>query len=59
MLRELSGFAQIDIFGVDNPAELANRVYKENSTSPTVLIFKYKYSVLESLQKVGISKVKI
>lgn len=54
MLRGLSTFSQIEILGVENPADFANRVYKGNYTPLTVLIFKYKYPDLQEVIKVRI-----
>uniref|UniRef100_A0A1I8EQZ7 Pyridoxal-dependent decarboxylase domain-containing protein 1 n=1 Tax=Wuchereria bancrofti TaxID=6293 RepID=A0A1I8EQZ7_WUCBA len=53
MLRGLAAFPQIEILGVENPIEFANRVYKSICTSPTVLIFKYRCPnlVLEQIKK--------
>ncbi|VDN03815.1 unnamed protein product [Thelazia callipaeda] len=53
MLRSLSAFPQIEIFGVEDPAEFANRVYKGVYAPLTVLVFKYKYPELEEAIKVG------
>ncbi|VDN20562.1 unnamed protein product [Gongylonema pulchrum] len=55
MLRGLSSFPQIEILGVENPAEFANRVYKGSYAPLTVLIFKYKYPELEEAKKVRFS----
>uniref|UniRef100_A0A8R1XUG2 Pyridoxal-dependent decarboxylase domain-containing protein 1 n=1 Tax=Onchocerca volvulus TaxID=6282 RepID=A0A8R1XUG2_ONCVO len=51
MLRGLIGFPQIEIFGIENPIEFANRVYEGIYTSPTVLIFNYRYPDLGKIKK--------
>ncbi|OZC08055.1 hypothetical protein X798_04947 [Onchocerca flexuosa] len=51
MLRGLIAFPQIEIFGVENPIEFANRVYEGIYTSPTVLIFNYRYPDLGEIKK--------
>ncbi|CAB3399876.1 unnamed protein product [Caenorhabditis bovis] len=52
MLKGLSTNSQIEIVGVENPVDFANRVYKNKYTAPTVLIFKYRYdNIKASIQK--------
>lgn len=53
MLRGLTTFSQIEILGVENPIEFANRVYKGIYTPPTVIIFKYRCPDLEKVKKVS------
>ncbi|CAI5455701.1 unnamed protein product [Caenorhabditis angaria] len=48
MLKGLSGIPQIEIVGVENPVDFANRVYKSKYTAPTVLIFKYNYENIKN-----------
>lgn len=51
MLKGLSAIPEVEMIGVDNPVELANRVYKNKFTPPTVLIFKYNYvSIKNAIQ---------
>uniref|UniRef100_A0A1I7XCZ7 Pyridoxal-dependent decarboxylase domain-containing protein 1 n=1 Tax=Heterorhabditis bacteriophora TaxID=37862 RepID=A0A1I7XCZ7_HETBA len=53
MLKGLSAYPQIEIVGMENPIEFAGRVYKNQYTAPTVLIFKYRYSaMIEAVQNV-------
>ncbi|EGT59439.1 hypothetical protein CAEBREN_32173 [Caenorhabditis brenneri] len=51
MLKGLSAIPEIEIVGVENPVDFANRVYKSKYTAPTVLIFKYNYvSIKNAIQ---------
>ncbi|KAL6723414.1 hypothetical protein Aduo_018424 [Ancylostoma duodenale] len=51
MLKGLSSFPQIEIVGMDNAVEFAARVYKNQYTAPTVLIFKYRYAAAKEAAK--------
>ncbi|KHJ80384.1 hypothetical protein OESDEN_19941, partial [Oesophagostomum dentatum] len=51
MLKGLASFPQIEIVGMDNAAEFATRVYKNQYTAPTVLIFKYRYLAAKEAAK--------
>ncbi|KJH45524.1 hypothetical protein DICVIV_08441 [Dictyocaulus viviparus] len=51
MLKGLSAFPQIEIIGMDNAAEFAAKVYKNQYTAPTVLIFKYRYAAAKEAAK--------
>ncbi|UMM40659.1 hypothetical protein L5515_017200 [Caenorhabditis briggsae] len=51
MLKGLSAIPEVEIVGVENPVDFANRVYKSKYTAPTVLIFKYNYvSIKNAIQ---------
>lgn len=51
MLKGLSAIPEVEIVGVENPIDFANRVYKNKYTAPTVLIFKYNYvSIKNAIQ---------
>uniref|UniRef100_A0A1I7U0R6 Pyridoxal-dependent decarboxylase domain-containing protein 1 n=1 Tax=Caenorhabditis tropicalis TaxID=1561998 RepID=A0A1I7U0R6_9PELO len=51
MLKGLSAIPEIEIVGVENPVDFANRIYKNKFTAPTVLIFKYNYvSIKNAIQ---------
>ncbi|WKY16820.1 hypothetical protein Q1695_001436 [Nippostrongylus brasiliensis] len=52
MLKGLSAFPQIEVVGMDNAAEFVTRVYKNQYTAPTVLIFKYRYVAAKEAAKV-------
>lgn len=52
MLKGLSTFSEIQILGIENAAEFANRVYKGQYSPLNVLIFKYKYDELQLSMKV-------
>ena len=43
MLKGLSSISNIEIVGMENAADYASRVYKNQFLAPTVLIFKYRY----------------
>uniref|UniRef100_A0A914X5C4 Pyridoxal-dependent decarboxylase domain-containing protein 1 n=1 Tax=Plectus sambesii TaxID=2011161 RepID=A0A914X5C4_9BILA len=43
MLKGLSNFPRIELFGIPNAADFAMKVYKGSFSAPTVLIFKYNY----------------
>ncbi|RCN41223.1 hypothetical protein ANCCAN_12830, partial [Ancylostoma caninum] len=51
MLKGLSSFPQIEIVGMDNAVEFATRVYKNQYTAPTVLVFKYRYDAAKEAAK--------
>ncbi|VDM40365.1 unnamed protein product [Toxocara canis] len=51
MLKGLSAFPEIEILGIENAAEFANRVYRGQYSPLNVLIFKYKYAELERFRK--------
>ncbi|CAG9538675.1 unnamed protein product [Cercopithifilaria johnstoni] len=51
MLRGLTAFPQIEILGIENPSEFANRVCKGICTPPIVLIFKYRCPDLKKVKK--------
>uniref|UniRef100_A0A9J2PE01 Pyridoxal-dependent decarboxylase domain-containing protein 1 n=1 Tax=Ascaris lumbricoides TaxID=6252 RepID=A0A9J2PE01_ASCLU len=51
MLKGLSTFSEIQILGIENAAEFANRVYKGQYSPLNVLIFKYKYDELQLSMK--------
>lgn len=52
MLKGLSAFPQIEVVGMENVAEFVARVYKNQYTAPTVLIFKYRYTPAKEAAKV-------
>uniref|UniRef100_A0A0K0D1R1 Pyridoxal-dependent decarboxylase domain-containing protein 1 n=1 Tax=Angiostrongylus cantonensis TaxID=6313 RepID=A0A0K0D1R1_ANGCA len=52
MLKGLSSFPQIEMVGMDNAVEFASKVYKNQYTAPTVLIFKYRYAAARDAAKV-------
>ncbi|KAJ1355294.1 hypothetical protein KIN20_012633 [Parelaphostrongylus tenuis] len=52
MLKGLSTFPQIEVVGMDNAVEFASKVYKNQYTAPTVLIFKYRYAAAREAAKV-------
>uniref|UniRef100_A0A0R3PWH4 Pyridoxal-dependent decarboxylase domain-containing protein 1 n=1 Tax=Angiostrongylus costaricensis TaxID=334426 RepID=A0A0R3PWH4_ANGCS len=54
MLKGLSTFPQIEVVGMDNAIEFASKVYKNQYTAPTVLIFKYRYAAVRDAAKVCI-----
>lgn len=43
MLKGLSNFDRIEIFGVDNATDTSNRIYKGQSVPLTAIVFKYRY----------------
>lgn len=47
MLKGLSALDQMEIVGVDNVVDFANKVFKNQYIAPSVLIFKYKYAQLK------------
>lgn len=56
MLKGLSALDQMEIVGVDNVVDFANKVFKNQYIAPSVLIFKYKYSQLKEVIAVCNSK---
>ncbi|PIO55153.1 hypothetical protein TELCIR_23463, partial [Teladorsagia circumcincta] len=53
MLKGLSSFPQIEVVGMENAADFVTRVYKNQYTAPTVLIFKYRYNASKEAAKLG------
>ncbi|KAK5983423.1 Pyridoxal-dependent decarboxylase domain-containing protein 1 [Trichostrongylus colubriformis] len=51
MLKGLSSFTQIEVVGMENAADFVTRVYKNQYTAPTVLIFKYRYNAAKEAAK--------
>uniref|UniRef100_A0A0N5AKQ0 Pyridoxal-dependent decarboxylase domain-containing protein 1 n=1 Tax=Syphacia muris TaxID=451379 RepID=A0A0N5AKQ0_9BILA len=47
MLKGLSSFPQIQIMGIDNPVDFANKVYKGKIMPPTSLVFNYRHVNLQ------------
>ncbi|GMT35458.1 hypothetical protein PFISCL1PPCAC_26755, partial [Pristionchus fissidentatus] len=47
MLKGLSALDQMEIVGVENVVDFANKVFKNQYIAPSVLIFKYKYEALK------------
>ncbi len=43
MIKGLSNFDRIEIFGVDNATDTANRIYKGQTVPLTAIVFKYRY----------------
>lgn len=58
MLRGLTVFPQIEIFGIENPIEFANRVHKGICTPPSILIFKYNCPDLKEVKKVSFAALR-
>ncbi|VDK47892.1 unnamed protein product [Anisakis simplex] len=57
MLKGLSAFSEIEILGIENPADFVNRVYKGQYFPLNVLIFKYRYAELDYLKKASLRKI--
>ena len=57
MLKGLSGVPNIEIVGMENAADYAARVYKNQYTAPTVLIFKYRYQQVKDAIQVRVGTI--
>lgn len=55
MLKGLASIPNIEIVGMENAADYAARVYKNQYTAPTVLIFKYRYQPVKDAIQVSLA----